>query len=168
MKRCLPFLLLFVWSCSSITPTGNDDEDDVFWDFICWNVGFVVSDSEGNNLLSPDTPGNLLDQGLYVTYRGEKFELQQEELSRYLPPRTLGLRYRELETKQTVLYFGEFTPTRNYMGESFVIHWGDGTQDKIEFDLYITWNKKDPTVHKVVYMNGRMYSDQSLGIEIIK
>ena len=57
------------------------------------------------------------------------------------------------------LHFGEFTPEKDYHGEMFVIDWNDGTKDMISFDLYISWKKQNPTVHKNIYLNGEEVKD---------
>ena len=84
-------------------------------------------------------------------------------------PRSLVLRKGLLgKEKKRVLSFGEFSPEHKYKGETFTIHWGDGTKDVVKFDLYITWKKQDPTIHKKLYLNGKEYSEDSFLIEIVK
>lgn len=84
-------------------------------------------------------------------------------------PRPLGLRKEVLgEAKERVLSFGEFSPEHQYKGETFTIHWGDGTKDVVKFDLYITWKKQNPTIHKRLYLNDKEYSKDSFLIKIVK
>ncbi|EXY94109.1 putative lipoprotein [Bacteroides fragilis str. 3998 T(B) 4] len=67
-----------------------------------------------------------------------------------------------------MLSFGEFSPEHQYKGETFTIHWGDGTKDVVKFDLYITWKKQNPTIHKRLYLNDKEYSKDSFLIKIVK
>ncbi len=54
--------------------------------------------------------------------------------------------------------------------QTFTIHWGDGTSDEIMFDLYVTYRKKgtESTVHRKIWLNGELQSDNSLFVEIVR
>jgi hypothetical protein len=67
------------------------------------------------------------------------------------------------------LLFGEFrTSTDGFHGETFIIDWGDGTHSAVMFDLYVTWSRsknkgrEEPTVHKKIWIDGKLQSDDSL------
>ena len=125
------------------------DQGDYIWDFINYNIYFSVKDAAGN---------------------GDKsFPLENSVDTRFNMPRPLGLRKEVLgEAKERVLSFGEFSPEHQYKGETFTIHWGDGTKDVVKFDLYITWKKQNPTIHKRLYLNDKEYSKDSFLIKIVK
>jgi len=38
----------------------------------------------------------------------------------------------------------------------------------VKFDLYITWKKQNPTIHKRLYLNDKEYSKDSFLIKIVK
>ncbi|KAA6343252.1 hypothetical protein EZS27_009044 [termite gut metagenome] len=147
---------------------GCSYADDVIWDFLNYDVIFAVADNSGNDLLNPETGGNILEKEITVEYQGKIFKRAEAD-TRLNVPMPLGLRMYYYEPAQaTVLSFGEFSPTKNYKGESFTINWGDGTKDIIKFDLYITWRRHDPTVHKIIYLNNKQYSNESFLIKIVK
>lgn len=167
MKKLLALLLifpLFIASCSD----DNDDEpgSDVFWDFTNYSVGFHVTDNMGNNLLDSDVEGNMLENDIYIEYAGKTYRRTALKDNMPMPLDLRTIRYGEDNT--IFLSFGEFSPTRNYKNESFTIHWGDGTKDVIKFDLYITWHKGEPTVHRALYLNDQLYSDTSFLISLKK
>ena len=167
MKKTILFsliLLLVFTNCSN-------NEDDILWDFINYGVVFSITDKSGNDLLNSETKGNILENDIKVEYKKETFNIQIESAeTRYNMPRKLGLRLEKdcnIEDKN-VLTFGEFRPQSNYKGETFIINWGDGTKDIIKFDLFITWKKGDPTVHKKIYLNNKEYSKESFIIKLTK
>jgi hypothetical protein len=164
MKKNLLYLITTLTSlligCSDI---GGD-----IWDFVNYDVIFTVVDNSGNDLLNPETRGNIVEKDITVEYNGKKYKRGDVE-TRFNMPRSLGLRSHYYEpVRATVLSFGEFSPTKNYRGESLTINWGDGTQDIIKFDLHITWKNHDPTVHKIIYLNGKQYSNESFLIKIVR
>jgi hypothetical protein len=67
-----------------------------------------------------------------------------------------------------MLRFGEFGPNYDYKGETFTIHWGDGTSDEVKFDLYITWKKGDPTIHDKIWLNGEQKNVDWFTLEVVK
>lgn len=153
-------------SDNSLSASITKTEEYPIFDFTCYNICFAVEDAQGNNLLDPQTEGNILDKNIRVTYKDKEFGLIE---TRFLMPEELGLRVQYYQYyKKNLLTFGEFTPEDCLKGEQFIIHWGDGTEDEIMFDLYITWKKFDPTVHKIVYLNGELYSGESFLIKIVK
>ena len=144
----------------------NKEEDDRIWDFAKYDAEFVVKDADGRNLLDPATSGNILDNEIKVSYEGETYDLCigkencfiHKHLTRDLPAFWYGLRIceecRKYHEEKSVMMFGEFSPTDNHRSKTFTINWGDGSSDEITFDLYITWKKNDPTVHKNIWLNG--------------
>ena len=145
------------------------DQGDYIWDFINYNIYFSVKDAAGNNLLDPQVASNILGNEITVEYGDKSFPLENSVDTRFNMPRPLGLRKEVLgEAKERVLSFGEFSPEHQYKGETFPIHWGDGTKDVVKFDLYITWKKQNPTIHKRLYLNDKEYSKDSFLIKIVK
>lgn len=173
MKKLLLInLVLAVGACSS-------PNDERAWDFIPWFVSIDVHNANGDNLLDPDFENNILDNNIHIDYGGEAYPVNEridEYYTRAIKPHWYGL---VLDSHPGYgsgkLLFGEFGTTNapgGYHGETFSIHWGDGTSDRVSFDLYITWqgrgNKRVPTVHKKLWLNGELQSDNSLLVEIVK
>ena len=137
---------------------------------------------------------NILDSGITARYKGKTFTLNATSdaaATRFNPARWAGLRTEPREQrnggdKTIVMKFGEFqtkSGDEGYHGEEFTIDWGDGTSDIVKFDLYLTWAawtpesghgtaKQHPTrvpVHNhSVWINGKLQSDNSLAVEIVK
>lgn len=132
--------------------SGCSDGDDLIWDFYNHSVYMAVKDADGRDLLDPATDGNILNEGLQVTYKGKKYALLSDLYTRATCPRELGFRLMEWKGSY-YLSFGEFDPG-GYRRESFIIEWGDGTRDEVTFDLYTTWKRDDPTIHRRLWLNG--------------
>ena len=172
MKNYFVWLLLLLPLLATGCYGEEEKEDgpgDYIWDFINYNIYFSVKDAAGANLLDPQVSSNLLANEITVEYEGKTFPLENSVDTRFNMPRSLGLRKELLgKEKKRVLSFGEFSPEHQYKGETFTIHWGDGTKDVVKFDLYITWKKQNPTIHKRLYLNDKEYSKDSFLIKIVK
>ena len=149
------------------------------WDFPPTNIGLIVRNSFGENLLNPAVGHNILDNDVSVEYNGKIYQIENlNAKTRYIPSRWYGLRVGKCYLEDddydgtTALLFGEFSvDTKDgYHGEAFTINWNDGTSDKVKFDLYVTYRKrgKESTVHKKIWLNGELQSDDSLVVEIVK
>jgi len=158
----------------------------MIWDFSNYSIVFHVVDSEGNNLLDSVVAGNILDNDINVTYREKVYNKTVEQPLYYVKPQAtyvlpLALRLEPYIWEDPTVYltFGEFAPDHfnsdldedGWHGETFTIDWGDGTQDEVKFDLYLTWKrfgKCEPTTHKAVWLNDELLSTESFIITIIK
>ncbi|WP_029902270.1 hypothetical protein [Prevotella sp. 10(H)] len=169
MNKALLLLasVMFLFASCADEKLEEDDGDRIIWDFINYSVIFKVVDQSGHDLLNPETEENILDNDIVVKYDGKEFN---RKTPKYNMPDPLDLRTYQLEEGSNALFFGEFSPESNYRDEKFTIEWGDGTQTDIKFDLYITWNEKrtDPSVHKIIYVDGKRYSDESFVVTITK
>jgi hypothetical protein len=165
MKKILfVTLMLFVFPFAGCK---FDDCSDMIWDFVNYNVDFQVTDEAGNDLLNPETENNITGNDISVEYKGEVFKIKTETKANM--PLPLGLRMNYYGTVPVyLLSFGEFAPDVGYKNETFIVDWGDGTRDQIKFDLEITWKKCKPTIHKTIYLNDKIYSNESFLIKIIK
>ena len=152
----------------AITACGDNDneDDDTIWDFANTSILIKVQSSLGADLLNPQLQGNITDNAIKAIYQNKEYIKDADKSlaqTRFNMPRWSGLSTYTKDGKY-YLSFGEFSPTKNYKNEPFIIYWGDGTSDTISFDFYITWEKKKPTVHRAVYLNGKEASE----ITIIK
>lgn len=160
----MPLALSALSGCSEEVEYGMP-----IYDFVNPSVCFFVSDAAtGGNLLDPEAAGSILENPIAVVYGGERYEVTAEAVSapatRATMPRPLALRLEGAGEYDRIkgyhLAFGEFDPTDDLKGQSFVIDWGDGTSTKVEFDLYVTWDwsweegRKIPNVHSPIRVDG--------------
>lgn len=69
----LPMLALIFSSCS------KDDDDIIIYDYFPISINIALTDSQGNSLFDKDTPRNLLDCGIYATYEGKQWPMDNIE-----------------------------------------------------------------------------------------
>lgn len=69
--------------------------DDLIWDFYNHSVYVAVKDAAGRDLLDPATEGNILNEGLQVSYDGKEYPLLSDLSTRATCPRELGFRLTE-------------------------------------------------------------------------
>ncbi|MDR1225875.1 MAG: hypothetical protein LBK47_03130 [Prevotellaceae bacterium] len=176
MKKTACFVLV-VTTLAFMGCEINVESDCGDWDFSPHSVFFDVMDAEGNNLLDSATVNNILNDSITVLYKNKTYSIatcdeKQGYATKAIKPEPLALRliYHGYYEKM-MLSFGEFGPSSynlGYHGETFTISWGDGREDEVKFDLYITWKKCKPTVHTVLYFNNKLYSKESFLITIVK
>ncbi len=149
MKKTLICLLILtlICSCSKI------------WDYPTYDITMLVDKEGVGSLLDPDYAENILNDNVTVEYDGQTYEMVVLD-TRANAPRWQGLRVRNENLK-----FGEFSPEADYRGETFIIHWGDGTSDEVKFDLYVKGRKN---VVQRIWLNGKLASDNSLVVRIVK
>lgn len=157
----LVFIVLFV-SCS------KNDDDYIIWDFFNPSVEFVVVDADGNDLLNPYSDKNIISNWITLKHNGITYEYGPS--SKATMPKMLGIRLEYSKSiGKWVLAFGEFAPdTNTNIDQEFIIDWGDGTKDNIKFDLYTTWKNNEPTVHKKIWLNDELYSEESFLVKLEK
>lgn len=166
------FLLLL--ASATLFASAGCENCDVLRDYTCYNIRFLITDADGNNMMDPEFEGNILDNGVYAEYNGENYHLMTElPQTRAEMPHWWGLSSSLIfsPTQPVKMLFGEFSPTSDYRGETFTIHWGDGTSDVVKFDMYITGTDCEPTVHRKLWFNGESIpvTDQSgYLIEVVK
>lgn len=144
---------------------AGDEQADFVWDFYNPSVVFFVRDAAtGADLLDPEAP-EALGSSAVAVYRGVRYEAALTEYpyasplrTRYNPPRGLCLQlYRYAsEPSRYCLDFGEFSPVDDHRDEELTIEWGDRTVSTVRFDLYITWKRNEPTVHRTIRLDGEL------------
>lgn len=155
---------LLISSCSD----SDDNEGGVIVQPAEVPVCFIVKDSKSNNLLDPEFEGNILDHNIEVTYEGAQYALQ---LSEYPIDRMFGLYTGEIEVgmdKIPGIMFWYFHVNPDRGNHHFSINWGDGVTDEIKIDYYYTVANGKPVYHRITYLNGKLHSDNSFIINIIK
>lgn len=169
-------LLFYLFLATSILllPTcddSNDNCEDMLWDFVNYEIYFTAIDADGGaNLFDTNNPNNLLDDGVWITFRDKTYNIvdwthPESATTKASYVRPFALRYYPASLvlphylSQT-MGFGEFGPS-SYKKEPFTIHWADGTIDEVQLDCYLTWKDCEPTVHKALYLNGKLVSNDS-------
>lgn len=138
----------------------NDNDDatgDRIWDFNNTTILIKVQNAQGVDLLNPQESGNITGNTIKAIYNNKVYVLDADvslPQTKSNMPKWSGL-YTYENKGNYYLAFGEFSPENDYHGESFTIDWGDGTVDNVSFDFFITWKKKEPTVHFANYINGK-------------
>ncbi len=179
MKRLIfAALLCAVLAGCSKEPEGN-------W-YFNRGIAFFVENERGNNLLDPDYGGNILQDGISVTYKGERYDLSgvtRAEANGYEPPQFGGLSLRKSWSANVpeAMLFGDFgivsdssLGVREYRAEKLTINWGGESRltSDIEFDLYTTSGKGERVVHQAIRVTGGVgagtQSDNSLILTIVK
>ena len=76
MKATHTLYLLFITLLCVAGFTACDDSgsDDMIWDFAPIELHIAVQDAQGNDLLNPETPGNIAKQGIKAIYNGKIYE----------------------------------------------------------------------------------------------
>lgn len=154
MRRTHLVLICLVLLFTSNSCSSDGPDPDVIWDFYNYSIEFNVGNS---NLLNDET---FLSK-VKIAYNGKEYKYSKEDSEYYLRATycyPLAVRCynasRDKNKPNNILGFGEFRPDDNYKNQKLTIDWGNGRVDEVEFDIYLTWKKGDPTVHKRLKING--------------
>lgn len=136
MKKFVCLFLVLVCCLSGCDSLDPDDDNDIIWDFMCHSISMKVTDASGNDLFNAQTPGGPWEEGTYIIFNNEKFDLylgnpEDKVQTRDIRPGFLELYLMKNKEGQYNLCFGEFSPTINYHRVPFTIYWGDGSKDQI-------------------------------------
>ena len=73
MKATHTLYLLFIslLCVAGFTACDDSGSDDMIWDFAPIELHIAVQDAQGNDLLNPETPGNIAKQGIKAIYNGD-------------------------------------------------------------------------------------------------
>lgn len=142
-------------ACNNSNDEGDDDM--ILWDFAPIVLYIEVQDAQGNDLLNPETPGCIAQQGIKAIYNGKTYEkdIPVVQTRDYLA-RLYGLQTIKSKAGKYVLTFGEFNGDDTFDNEQVTIDWNDGTQDVITFSSKLTWkSEKEPAINRKFYLNGK-------------
>ena len=141
----------------------NDDNEEeiIVQEIYPFSIDFTVEDSDGNNLLDPETEGSITDNGIKAIFRGVTYVKDSTEA--VWNPYTADVPYSEdmatdghnpgsFDTKAYIatfygligiynqyylgyyLSFGELDGEEEFIDETLIIDWNDGSkQDTITF-----------------------------------
>lgn len=86
MRKTLYTLLLFLGAMLVNTSCSSDEDDDIWiWDFYPISLNVEVVDEDGNNLLDPANPANILSQPITLTHDGETTPIELYKVEAALP-----------------------------------------------------------------------------------
>ena len=166
MKRIILLTATIIYGCILTTSCDEGNECSVDIDPAPTPICFIVKDADGNNLLDNKFEGNIIDNGISVTYNGGNYPLT---LSEYDPYGERGLYIGEIGAdKIPGLLFGFFYIGKDRGESEFIINWGNGTSDNVKFQYYYNVVRCNPEAHRKIYLNRTLQSGNSLTATIIK
>ncbi|MFR9620636.1 MAG: hypothetical protein SNH63_05375 [Rikenellaceae bacterium] len=148
-------------SCDGIVGDGME------WDVYPLNIKIYVQDMQGNDLLSPSSANNIIEDNIYIEYQDSTYYLNAPYEEILAPVEfdsgtTSTRAYLAVLTgveivkygNDYMLEFGEFDGARDW-NDSFAIFWGDGTKDVISFERDFEWSKdgSPKVVSSALYLN---------------
>ena len=153
-KRNVFFLGLL--SCMTLLLAGCSSDE--IWDVSPLVFHITVVNAQGEDLLNPETPGNITTDGIKAVYLGETYEYgvnaSKIAATRYYMPRLYGLMPFITNNGTTEMTFGELDGAKDYSKEEITIVWNDKTQDIITFSHTCKWKKGKPQLSTSVALNG--------------
>ncbi len=135
------FALLFLNSC--------DEDDDIVIDYVPVEFTISVQNPAGSNLLDASVPGNVLDESISITYKGQDYDMAVWDGSRLLPPYWYGLVLQNNAGSVPRLHVGQFDGVSRH--EVYVLKIGSREYD-ISFDAKF---KSGGDVSRTFYLNGK-------------
>lgn len=132
----------------------------MIWDIYPLIFSFEVVDDGGKNLLDENTSGNILSDDIMIIYDQTEFHLGVDMDGIYPSKAYMPYMY-GLYVSDKKLKFGEFEGSEDLSGY-FIIAWGDGTYDEIEFEYDFEWGSSTPYSTRTVYHNKEKVSNPSL------
>lgn len=126
MKKIL-FPILLLATLFITTSCGNDDDYELkIWDFAPTTVSVYVQNANGQDLLDSQTPGNILDDAITLTYNGQTTGLnsnpfyeqwndgEAQVASRFYPATWRGVFISQDKNGHNFLCIGEWQTEQNF------------------------------------------------------
>lgn len=157
--RKIAFLFIAVL-CAGMAASCDDDNNEVMeTNLYPWHVQLSVEDRSGNDLLDPENENAISGEGLTLTYKGEKYHLQESATeTRAYMPRWNGITRKKIDGQGYVLSIGEFGPDFD-KDETMTLDWGDGTEDVLRVVFDVKYGNKDIDIDAALYINGQEVED---------
>lgn len=153
-----------------------DSSDDIIWDIYPVEIYISIEDKDGNNLLDPETDGNLIGQNFIMNYDGEDYpadwsylnmypEERNEIRTRAYMPHFYGLIPRKywvedetgeyIESREYRLLFGEFEGAKNQdLTFRFIVPGREG-EDVIHIKHKYDYKQNKPKISNEMTLNGK-------------
>ncbi|MDR1671434.1 MAG: hypothetical protein LBR57_02840 [Alistipes sp.] len=187
MKKLVTLACVALSAALSALSTGCKPEPR--YDYFNTDITIFVRDKKGVNLCSPRLAGadaHILYDNVWIEYNGWKYPLAYTGLPGDTPNTRATevvkpqwtengrepLRWNHLMDDSACLMFGEFSiDTKEYRGETFTIHWGDGTRSEVKFDLYPEGS--EPSVRQATWLKDKsgewlLSSESSLFVTVVR
>lgn len=187
MKKSLRLLTALMVAIVGLafTSCGDDDDDIKIWDFSPVSIRLDIVDTEGNDLLDADTPGNILESELTATFDGKEYTLATDDdpdagplsvKSREILSQFYGLYIQTpdhyfTEGKHNLLCFGEFKGFENF-DHTVIFHFPTADRDiTVRVVSKARWDGDTPNWELEYYLDGQQINPGqgmwSSGIKII-
>lgn len=151
-------LFIILFSCLAVSCSSENEESDIIlYDFTVRYHIYVV-DEQGNNLIDPANPDNILDQDICVLYNGKEYPLLNDTpKSRTYLDGFGGITI--TDTPKPALVIGPWEGGNSKV-EEFTIDWGDKSSADT-FKFYSKTKKKDGklTQELTTWLNGKEYRE---------
>lgn len=160
--------VLGVLACLFVAVSCESEKGE--WDLMPSCIKIMVVDKSGNNLMKEETPGNLLEADITLTYKGKTYSrldmsdpwLMPDKMvsstgTKALPPAIFnGLQtYRTPDGDFVCLVIGYFDQDESFGKETFTIDWGDGTSNVIGYSQAFSWKNNKPDMKAKYWLDGK-------------
>lgn len=149
--KWMSIILLAVMPFVSACDNGIEDR---VWDFDPIVLSIEVVDAQGNDLLNPNTAGNISEKKITATIDGKTYT-NNYATSRYYLPNLFGLKTQKGPNGKYQLLIGEFDATKNIGNYAITIDWGDGTTDEFSYSNNLSWDQDNPIFDRHFFQNGK-------------
>ncbi len=144
---------------NSIVITSTDKYDDIIWDYAPVSLCITVSDQDGQDLLDESVEGNILSDGISLSYDGSNYTMVQDPSqvqTRAVYVEFYGLtRYYSDYDERYLLNFGDFEGNNSY-DMTLQLNLGDETQYDLRYVRQFDHANllEQPIVEQEFYING--------------
>lgn len=157
-KRNVFYTALFTLVVILISGCDSNSDSDIIWDVAPLEFYIEVVNSEGADLLNPETSGNIVGDDIKAIYLDNTYSYGEGVSAipptRYYMPRFYGLMPYVTSEGEYGMSFGELDGAKNYKNEKITLEWSDKSQDIITFSHTCEWKKGALLLNTVVYLNG--------------
>ena len=152
-RICLYIVLLLCVLCSC---NGSNEEYKMpTSEFPPINLYFTCTNDRGQDMLNPQTKGNILDDDLFVLFRGTKYRL--DELSDKSPNEDdspvvfRGLKLSQLDDGRYALAFGALDGSYYYKDERFTMQMGHVPYGVYIYSIWVYLENGMPDFYRRFY-----------------
>lgn len=149
-------MIVITLSCAACS-SDNEESDITLYDFTVDYYVHVV-DEQGNNLIDPTNPENILDQNICVLYNGKEYPLSNNTpQSRTYLNEFSGISV--VTTPKPALFIGTWDGSSSKI-EEFTLDWGDGSPaETFKFRSETKEKQGKLYQHLTTWLNGKEFQD---------
>ncbi len=157
----------------SVSACDDDNNGGVIVDWAPVGISITATDSNGNDLLNPQSNSSILD-GTSLTFKEKTYEVSYDFMNHFegakaYMPHMYGLQLDTVRTNGNTLcrmLFGEIDGGAD-MNEDLVINWGDGTSDVINYHCW-KHNERKLSCNREWKVNGKKVEGDSGSFAFVK